>query len=181
MDKINVLVILGTTRPNNRTSSAANLIYSVGKSLNEVEVDLIDIKELNITDDGNTKDPNYTKLTKWADAFFIVTPEYNHGVPGGLKRVLDSEYDLYNHKAVALAGVSSGPFGGARGIESLVPIVRELGLVVTRTDVYFPNVKKMFDKKGNLVDKQHIERIEKPYNELIFIARCLKWGREERE
>jgi NAD(P)H-dependent FMN reductase len=38
----------------------------------------------------------------------IVTPEYNHGYPGLLKHVLDSNLKEYIHKAVGLCGVSAG-------------------------------------------------------------------------
>jgi NAD(P)H-dependent FMN reductase len=64
-------------------------------------------------------------------------PEYNHSFPGLLKHVLDTNLKEYIHKAVGVCGVSAGPFGGARMIESLLPVLRELGLVTIFWDVYF--------------------------------------------
>ena len=46
-----------------------------------------------------------------------VVPEYNHSFPGLLKHVL-TELKEYIHKAVGVCGVSAGPFGGARMIQS---------------------------------------------------------------
>lgn len=64
-----------------------------------------------------------------ADGIVIVTPEYNRGYPGLLKYVLDTNLKEYIHKAVGICGVSAGGFGGARVIENLLPVLRELGLV----------------------------------------------------
>jgi NAD(P)H-dependent FMN reductase len=51
----------------------------------------------------------------------------------------------YIHKAVGICGVSAGPFGGARVIENLAPVMRELGLVIIFEDVNFGTVQKLFD------------------------------------
>jgi NAD(P)H-dependent FMN reductase len=92
--------------------------------------------------------------------------------------MLDSELENYNHKAVTVAGVSASPWGGIRAIESILPIVRELGMVVTHTDVQFPSVFNLFNEKGELQDEKYIKRINRAYDELIWMAKALKWGRE---
>ena len=113
--------------------------------------------------------------------FFIVVPEYNHSFPGTLKRLLDSELQNYNHKAVAFAGVSAGPWGGTRAVESLVNVVRELGLAATHADANFPTVQNLFDEKGNLIDDKYVSRVQKSFRELIWMSKALKWGRENLE
>lgn len=181
MDKLFIPILLGTVRPQRRTENAARLIEKVGRSINGIEVVLVDPKDYNFPYDGNdpeNKDPRYTEITKKADGFFIVTPEYNHSFPGTLKRMLDSELQNYIHKPVAFAGVSDGIFGGARAIESLVNTVREMGLVATFSDIYFPEAQNLFDEKGNIKDKSYIKRIERGYTELIWMAKALKWGRD---
>ena len=90
-----------------------------------------------------------------ADGLVIVTPEYNHGYSGALKSVLDLLLKEYIHKAVAFVGVSAGPWGGTRVIEACVPMVRELGLAVTFSDLNFPLVKSKFDENGNLLDEAY--------------------------
>ena len=47
-------------------------------------------------------------------------------------------------------GVSAGPWGGTRVIESMVPMVRELGLTVTFSDLNFPSVRSKFDADGKV-------------------------------
>jgi len=181
MEKLFIPILVGTTRPKRESIKPAQLIEQVGKTIDEIEVLLVDPNDYHFPFDGNdeeNKDPRYSELTQRADGFLIVTPEYNHSFPGTLKRMLDSELKNYIHKPVALAGVSGGMFGGARAIESLVPSVREMGMVVTFTDLYFPQVQKLFDEKGDIIDKGYIKRIQRGYEELIWMAKVLKWGRE---
>jgi len=112
-----------------------------------------------------------------ADGLVIVTPEYNHGYPGGLKAILDLLLKEYIHKAVAFVGVSAGPWGGTRVIEALVPAARELGLAVTFTDLNFPKVQNVFDEDGKLLDLAFETRAVGFLDELVWMSRVLKWGR----
>ena len=181
MDKLFIPIIEGTARKDRQSIHVARLIAEVGASLPNVETFLVDPPDFSLPYDGNdeiAKDPRYTEITKRADAFFLVVPEYNHSFPGTLKRILDSESKNYLHKPVAFAGVSAGPWGGIRAIESLVPPVREMGMVATLTDVQFPTVRDLFDADGKLKDEKYIERIKRAYGELIWMAATLKWGRE---
>jgi len=95
-----------------------------------------------------------------------------------LKHALDMNLKEYIHKAVGICGVSAGPFGGARVIEQLLPIMRELGLVAIFEDVNFGTVQTLFDQNGNLLDQDYIRRVDKFLNELIWMARVLRHGRE---
>ncbi len=184
MAKLFIPILLGTVRQKRESIKAAKLVEKVGKTIKDIEVELVDPNDYHFPYDGNDpegKDPRYTALTQRADAFFIVTPEYNHSFPGTLKRMLDSELQNYIHKPVAFAGVSNGIFGGARAIESLVNAVREMGMVATFADVYFPQVQNLFDEKGEIIDEGYIRRIEHGYKELIWMAKSLQWGREHVE
>ena len=129
---------------------------------------------------GEIKDqfPEWRDAVIRADGLVIVTPEYNHGYPGSLKSVLDLLLKEYIHKSVALVGVSAGPWGGTRVIEAMVSMVRELGLAVTFTDLNFPVVQDKFDGEGKLLDPAYEKRLEPFLDELIWMSRVLKWGRE---
>jgi NAD(P)H-dependent FMN reductase len=184
MAKLFIPVLLGTIRPKRESIKAAQLVEEVGKKITDITVQLVDPSDYHFPFDGNdpeNKDPRYTEITAKADGFFIVTPEYNHSFPGTLKRMLDSELSNYIHKPVAFAGVSNGIFGGARAIEALVNTVREMGMVVTFSDVYFPQVQNLFDEKGKIKDEGYVRRIKRGYEELIWMAKALKWGRENLE
>ena len=64
-------------------------------------------------------------------------------------------------------------------IENLVPIVRELGLAVTFTDLNFSRVQDAFDESGNLRDEKYVGRAAKFINELVWMSRVLRYGREK--
>ena len=125
----------------------------------------------------SANDPVFADKMNRADALIVVTPEYNHGYAGLLKHVLDTNLKEYVHKAAGVVGVSGGVFGGARAIENLVPVLRELGLVTIFWDVNFTTVRRRFDENGNLVDDSFLA-IDQFLDELLWMAETLRYGRE---
>lgn len=178
-----IAVLAGTTRVQRESIKAAQYIATFGRQLENVEIIFVDPNQFHFAGDGNDpegKDPRYSAIVERADAFFIVTPEYNHSFPGSLKRMLDSELALYNHKPVALAGASSGSWGGVRAVEQLCGAIRELGLVVMSWDVYFPHVQDIFDEEGRMkaeYSERYDKQLGKLYGELIWFADMLKTAR----
>jgi NAD(P)H-dependent FMN reductase len=176
-----VPVILGTVRQGRRSLPVAKLMVSELSRRPGVETELIDVARmpLRVDDAGEaTKDAAFSAQMNRADALVVVSPEYNHGYSGLLKHVLDSCLKEYVHKAVGVVGVSAGPFGGARGIQDLLPVLRELGLVTIFWDVNFSSVQNVFDETGTLRDQAYLPRIDKFLKELIWMARTLRHGRE---
>jgi NAD(P)H-dependent FMN reductase len=174
-------IILGTARQGRRSEHAARFIFEQTKKRADVETELIDVRKLpmRLDDAGEQmKDPTFSATIERCDGLIIVTPEYNHGYPGLLKHALDMNLKEYIHKAVGVCGVSAGPFGGARVIEALLPVTRELGLVTIFEDVNFGKVQEIFDEPGRLLDQSYVGRVDKFLNELIWMARVLRHGRE---
>ena len=153
MDKLFIPALLGTNRRERKSAHVANwLVGEMGKR-SDIETRLFDVRDFALPKDaygGEIKDdfPEWRDSIIRADGLVLITPEYNHGYPGAMKSVLDLLLKEYIHKCVALVGVSAGPWGGTRVIEALVNVVRELGLVVTFTDLNFPSVEKKFDVKA---------------------------------
>jgi NAD(P)H-dependent FMN reductase len=146
-----------------------------------VGTELLDIREIPmpVDDAGETiKDARFAASMNRADGLVIVAPEYNHSFPGLLKHVLDSCLEEYIHKPAGIAAVSAGPFGGARGIQSLLPVLRELGLVGIFWDLNFGAVSDTFDASGRLLDEAYVRRADKFLAELVWMAKTLRHGRE---
>jgi NAD(P)H-dependent FMN reductase len=146
-----------------------------------VVTELIDVAALPLpVDDAGEaiRDAGFAEKMARADALVIVSPEYNHSFPGLLKHVLDSCLEQYVHKAAGVAGVSAGPFGGARGIQDLLPVLRELGLVTIFWDLNFGNVGQVFDAAGRVLEPAFVRRAEKFLDELVWMARTLRYGRD---
>src|SRR6266704_874143 len=166
-------VILGTARMGRMSLHAAQLVTGeLGKRAG-VETALVDCAKLPLpTDDAGEaiKQADFSAKMNKADALVVVSPEYNHGYSGLLKHVLDSCLKEYIHKAVGIVGVSAGPFGGARVIENLLPVMREIGLVTIFWDVNFSTVQGSFDGNGKLLEPAYGRRIDKFLKELIWTA-----------
>jgi len=174
-------VILGTARQGRESEHAAQFVFEQTKTRAGVETELIDVRSLpmRLDDAGEQmKDPAFSATVERCDGLILVTPEYNHGYPGLLKHALDMNLKEYIHKVVGICGVSAGAFGGARVIEQLLPVVRELGLVAIFEDVNFGKVGTLFDERGNLLDESYVRRVDKFLDELIWMARVLRHGRE---
>jgi len=175
-------VILGTTRQGRMSLHASRLVTQELAKHPGVESELIDIATLPLPTNNAgeaIKDAGFSAKMDRADALVLVAPEYNHGYSGLLKHVLDSCLMEYIHKAVGIVGVSAGPFGGARVIENLLPVMRELGLVTIFWDVNFSSVRNVFDANGALLDQSYIRRIDKFLKELIWMGKTLRYGREQ--
>ncbi|HLU37181.1 MAG TPA: NAD(P)H-dependent oxidoreductase [Thermomicrobiales bacterium] len=128
-------IILSSTRPNRNGEQVANWVLETARQRGDAEYELIDLRAFDL--------PNYDEpfpasmhqyqnehTKRWAetidafDGFVIVTPEYNHSLPGSLKNALDFIYAEWNNKAVGF--VSYGSVGGARAVEHLRQIVGHL-------------------------------------------------------
>ena len=175
-------VILGTSRKGRASENVAKFVFGEVIKLGGIETELIDLCDLKfaIDDAGEAiKDAKFSATVERADALVLVVPEYNHGYPGLLKHVLDTNLKEYIHKAVGICGVSAGAFGGARMIENLLPVLRELGLVTIFWDGNFHGAQKLFDGEGKILDDAYVRRIDQFLKELIWMAKVLRYGREE--
>ncbi len=184
-DKLFLPILLGTPRKGRESETVARwLLRKMEERASEIETRLFDVRDFRLPQDHYGMEikedfPEWRDAIIRADGLVIVAPEYNHGYPGTLKSVLDLLLPEYIHKAVALAGVSAQVWGGVRVIEALVPMVRELGLAVTFSDLNFPRVQTLFDDDGNLIDEKAYENRTKAFlDELVWMSKTLRWGRE---
>jgi NAD(P)H-dependent FMN reductase len=182
MEKLLLPVLLGTNRKERNSVHPAKWLVREMEKRAEIETKLFDVRDFALPQDDygqGLKDlfPEWRDTIIKADGLVIVTPEYNHGYPGSLKAVLDLLLPEYIHKAVAFVGVSAGPWGGTRVIETMVPMVRELGLAVTFSDLNFPKVQNTFDAEGKILDPAAEKRAKDFLDELVWMSSTLKWGR----
>lgn len=183
-EKLFLPLLLGTNRQGRQSENAARWVFGKMREREEIETRFFDARDFQLPHDHygteiGERFPEWRDAMTRADGLVIVTPEYNHGYPGILKSILDLLLKEYIHKPVALAGVSAQVWGGVRVIEACVPMVRELGLAVTFTDLNFARAHTLFDESGNLIDEKAYEsRVKNFFDELVWMSRALKWGRE---
>ena len=127
---IKIQVILASTRQARFGDKPAQWILGEAKKVEGAEAELVDLKEwaLPVFEEptlpammggkyNSEAVQKFANKIKEADAFIIVTPEYNYGYPSALKNALDSIYVEFNNKPVAF--VAYGGVGGARAMEQL--------------------------------------------------------------
>jgi len=183
VDQLYLPVLLGTNRKMRKSVFAAKWLVGEMEKRPEIQTKLFDVSDFALPHDDYGQEiknvfPEWRDAVIQADGLVIVSPEYNHGYPGTLKAVLDLLLKEYIHKSVAFVGISAGPWGGTRMIEAMVTVVRELGLAPTFTDLHFPFIQKTFDDEGKLLDPALEQRVKGFLDELVWMSRALKWGRE---
>jgi NAD(P)H-dependent FMN reductase len=112
-----------------------------------------------------------------ADAFVVVTPEYNHGYPGALKNLIDAVGAEWHAKPVAFVSYG-GTSGGLRAVEQLRQVFAELHAVTIRDSVSFASAWEQFDEDGTLKSPERARRqMETLLNRLAWWANTLRNGR----
>jgi NAD(P)H-dependent FMN reductase len=183
MDTLSLPVVLGTSRKERQSVHVAKWLVGEMEKRSEIQTRLFDVGEFALPQDDYGQEikhlfPDWRDAITQADGLVIVAPEYNHGYPGALKSVLDLLLREYIHKAVAFVGVSASPWGGTRVIEAMTPMVRELGLSPTFSDLNFPRVQNAFDSEGKLLDEVYNNRARDFLDEVVWMSRALRWGRD---
>ena len=181
-EKLFIPLLLGTNRKGNQSAVAARWLFHEMEKHPDIETKFFDASDFAFPSDdccGAIKDnfPEYRDAIIRADGLVIVAPEYNHGYPGVLKSILDLLLSEYAHKAAGLVGVSAGPLGGARMVEQLVGVCRELGLVPIKKSIHFSAVQDVFSAEGNLKNETYSDASVQFLKELVWMSRALKWGR----
>jgi NAD(P)H-dependent FMN reductase len=117
----------------------------------------------------------FAEKIKSANGVLIVTPEYNGGYPASLKNVVDLLYDEWRRKPMAIATVSSGPFGGSQVITSLLFSLWKIGAWVVPAMFPVPKVSESYSEQGDATDKAASDKRAKAFlDELLW---CMEAGK----
>jgi NAD(P)H-dependent FMN reductase len=143
---IKIGIIIGSVRPGRLGEGVARWVYDIAKQRTDAAFELVDIADFHLPVMDEPIPPSAGKYSKpytkaWAakigsfDAFLFVTPEYHHGIPGGLKNAIDFLYAEWNNKVAGF--VSYGSAGGVRAVEQLRLVMAELQVATVRAQVFF--------------------------------------------
>lgn len=114
-----------------------------------------------------------------ADAFVIVTPEYNHSYPGTLKNAIDWHNQQWHAKPVGFVSYG-GIAGGLRAVEHLRPVLAELHAVTIRNTVSFHGYGEKFDQDGRTTDPAADGAAKSMLDQLAWWAHALREARRAR-
>ena len=119
-------------------------------------------------------------LYRAADAFVIVTGEYNHSVPPALTNLLDHFLEEYFFRPSAIVSYSGGQFAGVRAVVHLQALLCELGMPSISRTFPVPRVGSAFDEEGNELTPGAGRRFDRFAAELEWYAEALKRQRHEK-
>ncbi len=116
-----------------------------------------------------------------ADAYIVVSGEYNHSVPPALANLMDYFLDEYFYKPSAIVCYSAGSFGGVRASIALRSILAEMGASSIPSVFPIPKVQDAFDDSGRAKVAFYDQRVGKFVEELEWYATALKDARVKQE
>jgi NAD(P)H-dependent FMN reductase len=158
MEAIRVAVIYGSTRPGRFCDTVVRWTVERLAASEKFQLDVIDPADA-APDPATDQRPSLSLQQRLgqADAFVIVTPEYNHGYPAPLKALIDSSDAEWHAKPVAFVSYG-GVSGGLRAVEQLRLVFAELHAVSIRDSVSFPGAWEQFDESGALRNPERAQR-----------------------
>jgi NAD(P)H-dependent FMN reductase len=116
-------------------------------------------------------------IIKAADAYVIVSAEYNHSIPPALSNLLDHFLEEYFFKPSAIVCYSAGSFGGVRAAMQLRAMLAEMGMSSIPSILPFPKPQEMLDADGRPTGDRPGKSANRFFDELEWYADALKAAR----
>ncbi|MCT6776390.1 NAD(P)H-dependent oxidoreductase [Streptomyces sp. CS7] len=175
---LKVAVILGSNRDGRFGPVVADWFLGRAARHPGIETDLIDVAEAGlptaITFSPGPEDAArlaaVSERLAAADAFVVLTPEYNHSFPAPLKTLIDWHSAEWQAKPVAFVSYG-GISGGLRAVEQLRQVFAELHTVTVRDTVSFHNAGALFDDEGRHRDPGLADAAAK-----VLLDQVVWWG-----
>ena len=118
------------------------------------------------------------KIFEEADAYLIVSGEYNHSVQPSLKNIIDHFYRGFAGRISAAVTYSSGDFGGVRAESEIRNIMGTVGAPCIQSIMPVSRIEEAFDEEGKPLDEKYLKRAAKLIDELEWYAEALKKARK---
>lgn len=166
-EPVRIGLIYGSTRKGRFCDTVAGWAAEQIRAAGNYTVDAIDpavvLPQPEQAGDEHPGSANLWQRMEAAEAFVVVTPEYNHGYPAALKSFIDSVGAEWQAKPVAFVSYG-GISGGLRAVEQLRQVFAELHAVTIRDSVSFAGAWEQFDEAGRL---RHPERATKTMTTML--------------
>jgi NAD(P)H-dependent FMN reductase len=187
-------IIVGSTRPTRAADLVVPWVVARASAHKDFDVELIDLRDWplpffaeHMGTIGDFNDPTYSEpiVKAWnnkikeGDAYLVITPEYNHSLPGVLKNAIDSLFLSFalRNKPIAAVAYSGSIGAGIRAIEHLAQVVIEAEAVPLRNTVVIPYVANAFDEHGGPKDPAANVSLDVLLDDLAWWSQVLKTAR----
>lgn len=169
-----VTVVVGSTREGRFGPIPARWIAERAADREDLAVTVVDLLDADLPAVMPTGP--HPAVTAWAeqvgaaDAFIVVTPEYNHSLPAALKQAIDVVGPEWRAKPVALVAYG-GLSGGLRAVEHLRQIFAEVHATTIRDTISFHGASRCFDSDGRARDVEGTDGAAK-----VLLDQLTWWG-----
>lgn len=188
-DKSRLVVIVGSVREGRFGPVVASWVADRAREHGGFEVEVVDLADIEIPLSLPAAPPKFagdsyprpeamkpvTAQLEAADAFILVTPEYNHSYPASLKALIDWHFTPWTAKPVAFVSYG-GAAGGRHAVLHLENVLTELHAVTIRDGLSFPNYFTGWEE-GQPLDQEAAGYAKTLLNQLDWWARSLRAAR----
>ena len=176
--RIQIAIVKGSVRPNNYTSMATALVVDELERQPDVDVQVIDPGELNLSLPGMTsegsREQELQAAIRSAGGVILATPEYHGSFSSVMKLVIENLGfpSVLSGKPVALLGVAAGRIGAIKSLEHLRGVVSHVGGIVLPGPVSVADVRGYFDEAGQITDAATDKAIRSVATNLLNYVRA---------
>jgi NAD(P)H-dependent FMN reductase len=176
-----IVLIAGSPRKESLTRRVQKHLRSILEKETHAQISIVDMAEIDLPNlqgvwtNADAAPPPFRKLAETifeADAFILVTPEYNGSYTPAMKNLLD-HFPKQKRKAFGLVTASPGALGGMRAAQQLLMLVPGLFGIASPHLLIVPFVDKKFDEKGLLLDETFAPAIKTFVDEFLWLAKSL--------
>ncbi|CAM4155627.1 NADPH-dependent FMN reductase [Kibdelosporangium persicum] len=165
MTQLKLVVIVGSVREGRRGPLIGDWFVEQAAQHGRFEVEVVDLADVPLPLVMPPQPPAMaeperpaglaavTEVLAAADAFVVVTPEYNHSFPASLKAFVDWHWSQWRAKPIGFVSYGSAG-GGLRAVEQLRSVFAELHATTVRDQVSFHRYWLEFDDNGRPVDAE---------------------------
>ena len=169
---IKIVAILGSVNPKSYTTKALSLVEDQLKGMSDVQLDVIDPSEMNLTLPGEAPSSaakDMQEIVEQATGVIVTTPEYHGSYSSTIKLVIDNlgYPSMLAGKPIGLLGVAAGQIGAVKALEHLRSVCSHVGGIVLPGPVSVASVMNVFDEEGNCIDESTEKRIRALADNLV--------------
>ncbi|MBA9001927.1 NADPH-dependent FMN reductase [Thermomonospora cellulosilytica] len=176
---LNVAIITGSALQGRFSPVVTDWFAARARDRQDMAIDVVDLADTPIAQGfAAAPDPGLADRLAAADAFVVITPEYNHSFPAPLKHAIDQHVTEWQAKPVAFISYG-GISGGLRAIEQLRLVFAELHAVTIRDTVSFHRIWECFDGTGSPKDPEADTAADLLLDRLAWWGRALRRARAE--
>lgn len=152
-------IIIASTRPGRKGPAVAQWITQLAQADSRFNTEVLDLAQINLP---LFNEPNHPRLQQYehqhtkdwsaaiaaADAYIVVTPEYNFSFPATIKNALDYLFVEWQHKPMAFVSYG-GQSGGLRSVQMLKQVVTTLNMMPITESVAINFFNQKIDEAGH--------------------------------